>query len=313
MKKVLVLTCVILLSVQMSVAQTNTFPSSGNVGIGTTSPVGKLMVIGGTAAFPTTSGTTPATSLALRLRDNTNGVLDFGNNGASAWLQSTDASDLSQKYALLLNPNGGNIGIGTTSPVGKLMVISGASAYPPTSGTTPATSLALRLRDNTNGVLDFGNNGANAWLQSTDATDLSQKYPLLLNPNGGNIGIGTTSPTERLSVDGNAYINGNISSNGVVTTKKLTVTQTGWSDYVFDNDYKLRSLSSLESYLKRNKHLPEIPSAKEVDEKGISVGDNQALLLKKIEELTLYVIDQQKQIKRQNQKIKKLEHKITEK
>jgi hypothetical protein len=65
----------------------------------------------------------------------------------------------------------------------------------------------------------------------------------------------------------------------------------GWSDYVFNDDYKLRSLSSLESFIKQNKHLPEVPSAKEVEEKGISVGDNQALLLKKIEELTLYVIE----------------------
>ncbi len=69
------------------------------------------------------------------------------------------------------------------------------------------------------------------------------------------------------------------------------MTQTGWSDYVFDKTYKLRSLKSLESYINENKHLPEIPTAAEVKDKGISVGDNQALLLKKIEELTLYVIE----------------------
>jgi ribosomal protein S15P/S13E len=60
---------------------------------------------------------------------------------------------------------------------------------------------------------------------------------------------------------------------------------------VFEADYKLTDLRSVEKYIRQNKHLPEMPSAKEVEEKGISVGDNQALLLKKIEELTLHLIN----------------------
>jgi peptidoglycan hydrolase CwlO-like protein len=86
---------------------------------------------------------------------------------------------------------------------------------------------------------------------------------------------------------------------------------------VFDKKYKLRSLYSLESFIKENKHLPEVPSAKEVEEKGISVGENQALLLKKIEELTLYILEinkktqlQQTQINTQSQEIKYLKGKI---
>ncbi|MBI2275708.1 MAG: hypothetical protein HYU70_18090 [Bacteroidetes bacterium] len=102
--------------------------------------------------------------------------------------------------------------------------------------------------------------------------------------NMGYMGIGTTMPTEKLSVNGN------------VRAKKIIVSQTGWSDYVFNADYKLKSLPEVEAFIKENKHLPEVPSAKEVEEKGISVGDNQALLLKKIEELTLYVIE----LKREN-------------
>ena len=100
----------------------------------------------------------------------------------------------------------------------------------------------------------------------------------------GNVGIGTISPSEKLSVNGN------------IRTKKLIVTQTGWPDYVFNNDYKLKPLAEVENYIKANKHLPDMPSAKEVEIKGISVGDNQALLLKKIEELTLYIIEMQKEI-----------------
>jgi hypothetical protein len=73
---------------------------------------------------------------------------------------------------------------------------------------------------------------------------------------------------------------------------------------VFDENYLLNSLESVETYIKQNKHLPDVPSAKEVEEKGISVGDNQALLLRKIEELTLYILAQQKRIEKLEQKRK---------
>jgi hypothetical protein len=119
----------------------------------------------------------------------------------------------------------------------------------------------------------------------------------------GNVGIGIDSPLAKLSV------NGNILANGYIKSKKLTVTQLGWSDYVFNDDYNLRSLFSLEAFIKKNRHLPEMASTKEVEQNGISVGDNQALLLKKIEELTLYLIQQDKKINRviaENEKLKHL-------
>ncbi|MBW0177579.1 hypothetical protein [Sediminibacterium sp.] len=108
----------------------------------------------------------------------------------------------------------------------------------------------------------------------------------------GNVGIGTTTPTEKLSVNGN------------VRAKKIIVSQSGWPDYVFDPAYKLKPLSELSAFIQQYKHLPDMPSAKEVDEKGISVGDNQALLLKKIEELTLYIMQQETRIKELEKKIK---------
>ncbi len=94
--------------------------------------------------------------------------------------------------------------------------------------------------------------------------------------------------------------------------KKIIVTQFGWSDYVFAKDYKLRSLTSLETFINQHKHLPEIPSAKEVAEKGVSVGDNQALLLKKIEELTLYVIQLNQKIEDQKKAFDKKLQQITQ-
>lgn len=83
---------------------------------------------------------------------------------------------------------------------------------------------------------------------------------------------------------------------GQVKAKSIKVTLSGWSDFVFDEDYQLPSLSELEDYVKANRHLPDIPSAKEVEENGVDLGEMNAKLLQKVEELTLYVIDLQKQI-----------------
>lgn len=119
----------------------------------------------------------------------------------------------------------------------------------------------------------------------------ASKSRLIIDENGY-MGIGTDCPPEKLSVDGN------------IIARKIKVLQNTWCDYVFDASYKLPSLLSVESFIKQNKHLPDIPSAKEVEVNGISIGDNQALLLKKIEELTLYMIELKKENNMLDQKLK---------
>jgi hypothetical protein len=107
----------------------------------------------------------------------------------------------------------------------------------------------------------------------------------------GNVGIGTTSPTEKLSV------------NGKIRAKEVIVETTGWSDHVFADSYQLQSLAEVEQHIKTEKHLPGVPSAQEVAERGVSVGDMQAILLAKIEELTLHVIQQEKRLDAQQSEI----------
>ena len=108
----------------------------------------------------------------------------------------------------------------------------------------------------------------------------------------GRVGIGTSNPQASLAVDGN------------ILAKEIKVkTDIAVPDYVFEPDYKLSTLEEIEEYVKTNKHLPEIPSAKQIETNGLDLAQMNLLLLKKMEEMTLHVIEQQKQIKELQSKI----------
>jgi hypothetical protein len=131
------------------------------------------------------------------------------------------------------------------------------------------------------GDIYIGNfNGA---VSTTDYGAITGYQNCMYIKQNGNIGIGTANPTYKLAV------------NGTIRTKEVIV-ETGWADFVFEKDYKLPSLKEVEQFIKNNKHLPEIPSAQEIQKNGLSVGEIQTKMMQKIEELTLYVIELQKQI-----------------
>jgi hypothetical protein len=118
-----------------------------------------------------------------------------------------------------------------------------------------------------------------------------------LNTTGAvTIGASGTSTGYKLAVGGKA-----------IAEEVVVKLQANWPDYVFEKDYKLPSFSELELFIKQNKHLPGMPTAVEVKDQGIAVGEMNALLLKKVEELTLYILEQQKMIAAQEQRIHKLE------
>ena len=125
----------------------------------------------------------------------------------------------------------------------------------------------------------------------------------LSNSNSGTVFIGPPPTTPATIADAKLLVYGNMYA------QKLTV-KASWADYVFNSDYNLRPLSEVENYISKHKHLPDVPSAKQIEEKGVSVGDNQAILLKKIEELTLYLIEQNKSLTEQNKKINLLQKRV---
>jgi hypothetical protein len=120
-------------------------------------------------------------------------------------------------------------------------------------------------------------------------------------PNGIVVGLPTitipSGSTYKMAVGG-----------GIITEKIRVATNGGgfWADFVFEPSYKLRSLTEVSEYIKINKHLPDVPSTAEVNQQGIDLAETQAILLQKIEELTLYVIEQNKKIEKLEKKIRKI-------
>lgn len=112
--------------------------------------------------------------------------------------------------------------------------------------------------------------------------------------NGGTVYLGKTRIGAKRP--NGIHADAQLSVDGKVLAKSVYVNTTTWADYVFANDYKLPKLSDVETFYKENKHLPEIPSEKEVIENGVNVAEMNKLLLKKVEELTLYIVDQNKKI-----------------
>lgn len=128
---------------------------------------------------------------------------------------------------------------------------------------------------------------------TTNSLQFSTNDSVQMTILNGNVGIGTASPTYKLDV------------NGTIRANEIIVNTTG-ADFVFAEDYQLRPLSEVKAFIQENKHLPEIKSAQEMQENGIGINELQTQLLQKIEELTLYLIQQEEIIQELRQEVEQL-------
>ena len=131
--------------------------------------------------------------------------------------------------------------------------------------------------------------GLNFWQPYTPISP-TINHVLFIQNCTGNIGIGTPKPMAKLTV------NGDVMAKELIITKNLVDYGKDWPDFVFSKDYELMSLKDLENFINENNHLPNVPSAGEIKTDGMKVMEMNAILLQKVEELSLYIIDLQKQI-----------------
>ncbi|SHM81864.1 hypothetical protein [Mucilaginibacter sp. OK098] len=275
--------------------------TNGNFGIGISNPTAPLNVQGGGV---TTGITNIGSTLTARFNTaNPPVVLGIGYVSSDNPFIQAFNSGTNSSNSLIFNPFGGNVGIGTTGPTSNLHIWELTDSKP--GGVTAPNKSILKLSRNGTSNYSYnesaefriGHGGAGVWGSQLDlflngASNISnvpdqQAMTWLYN---GNVGIGTTNPQNKLDV------------NGTIHSKQVNVDMNGWSDYVFKPKYHLPSLTEVKTYIVKNQHLPEMPSEKEVVKNGVNLGEMAKLQTKKIEELTLYLIEKDKQLTDQQKK-----------
>lgn len=251
----------------------------------------------------------------LYLIGSKGGDVSSGYDGGNVYIDAGQKGGATKKDGnIFIGTQYGNVGIGTATPANRVSIAgltSGTSGLQftqlnssSTAGTGNGKVLSLDATGNvilvngaTGGTAGWsftGNNSltAGSFIGTTDATELilkSNNVEGIRIGTNGNIGIGTAQIT---NAGYKLYVEGNI------RTRKVRVdSDANWADYVFEKDYQLLPLAALEKFVQEHHHLPGVPSAAEVKKDGLDLGDNQAVLLKKIEELTLYIIEQDKKLK----------------
>jgi hypothetical protein len=359
--------------------------SSGNIGIGTTSPASRLTIaakgVEGLLLAPDLTNSSRSTRLLISDNKGANSIFRYNNElcfatgaqegqtsgqirmrilengkicigsfsnkttgnlmvkgdgadqGVTVWNESGASTlrlwaDATKKIGYLTRGDNvlrgialaenGYIGMGATSPEANLHVSSNTSGdavvliESDTDNNNESDNPSLRLRQDegrVTGILGLSGNAeseyngalANAlYVKNSSGFGIqlatNNKAQLTILPSG-NIGIGTTTPSTKLDVAGT-----------IRATEIKVEAQT--ADYVFGDDYPLRDLNQVEAFIKEHKHLPDIPSAAEMEASGVNLAEMNKLLLQKIEELTLYTLQQEEQIKEKDERLDLLEQRL---
>nr|WP_315176507.1 tail fiber protein [uncultured Flavobacterium sp.] len=301
-----------------------TILDNGRVGIGTSTPIAQLSV-NGDGHFKVADDRSGIGALTIETNNGTN--LKLGGNTTYSWIQSHNSKPLYINELgnnTIFNLVGGNVGIGTTNPRANLDMAkdisngqlgtvfgrlpegdaTGLGTYLGVKGYTTqgvdfnnikSFSIVHDFYGQTNSSINFLRGGSVLGGFITFNTfDNTEKMRIAGN---GNVGIGTTNPTSKLTVAGN------------INSREVKVSVDAGADFVFEKDYALPSLQEVEKFVTENKHLPEIASAKEMQKEGINLSEMNIKLLQKIEEQTLYLIELSKEVNKLKSRISELEKK----
>ena len=285
--------------------------NGGKVGIGTTSPTSKLEIVDGSLMIKSDPyahiGLERSNGAAIRMGVTSGsfesfliseGHLKFHTNG--------------QAIPRVFIKDNGNVGIGTSNPT-ALLTVNGNMKVPFSWNLTESQFSREIIK--TGWVNDLGDyisikHGGNNSETYTYGLRISDKYGLefgrddyavnfLKITTQGLIGVGTLNPDSKLTVKGDIH-----------AEEVWVDLNVPGPDYVFEEDYDLPSLEDLQNYIMENKHLPEVPSAKEMEANGIDLGTMNLLLLKKVEELTLHLIEQNGEMKEMKKLVQSQQNEI---
>ncbi len=307
----------------------NSFPATGNVLIGTTTDNGTLLQLNGNATFNGRLQLNGSSGLAVLsgLRPVDNAVMNL--------MSITDQSTLrlgggNQNYvdiyahtyfvARFSTGLGGSMGLGVATPTAQLHTSGSVRFAGILSDNTQTRVLVSDVNGNIayRDVSTIGGGSGTGWLLNGTTVGAIKSFGTIDN---FDIPI-ITNNTEKMRIGANGSVGiGTVLINDVnyklfvengIRTRKIKVDQGTWPDYVFAPDYQRPSLNELENYIRVNKHLPGMISEDQVKNEGVDLGDNQAALLKQIETLTLYIIEQNKKQDLLQQELKTLETQVQE-
>jgi hypothetical protein len=266
--------------------------NNGKVGIGTSTPNAKLHLPNGDVIIGGSTSVNPThlnSSLVVLSKDNNTTTYPF-------YVGQPTGSDI---FWVRGNGNGyfsGKVGFGTAAPNAKLHIPNGDAIIGGSALFNPVNlnfTVAIQSKDDNSTTYPF-------YVGQPDGSDI---FWVKGNGNGyflGQVGIGTTNPDAMLTVAGDVH------------SREVRVTVNAGADFVFQDNYKLRTLNEVERFIKDNKHLPDIVSAEEMTENGLELGKMDIKLLQKIEEMTLYMIDFKKEMDNMKEENQKLKERIVE-
>ncbi|MDO6812710.1 hypothetical protein [Tenacibaculum soleae] len=274
---------------------------SGYVGFGTSNPNSKLEVKGSKGSYhQMIVGGGVAAAIQLESKDNITQrpVISANDGDFSIQMWKNRNTWMSTPFTI---ESSGNVGFGTSNPNSKLEVKGSKGSYHQMIvGGGVAAAIQLESKDNITQRPVISANDGEFSIQMWRNRNTWISTPFRIN-SSGKVGIGTsTTGSHRLAVEGS------------IGAREIKVEATGWSDFVFEENYQLPTLKEVESHINEKGHLKDIPSAEKVKKDGFFLGEMDAKLLQKIEELTLYTIDQEKKLEAQDLKINKQDAEIRE-